>query len=75
MRHAIIALAVAFSAGTQLVAQELGISEFTTIAPHHTQEMEVTVMFPATGGDKVMFAENPVFYGTPVLENAELVSG
>lgn len=75
MRHSLIALALILSASTELAAQNAGIAEFTIAAPHHDQNMQVAVMFPATGGQNVTFAENAVFYGTSVAENPKPVPG
>ncbi|MEP0521919.1 MAG: prolyl oligopeptidase family serine peptidase [Hyphomicrobiales bacterium] len=75
MRHLITAVILILTATTELVAQNVGIAELTIPAPHHNQDLQVAVMFPATVGKSVMFAENAVFYGTLVLEKAEPTPG
>lgn len=71
----IIALTLALTAGSELAAQQPGITELNIAAPHHDRDMQVSVTFPATGGQTTLFADNAVFYGTPILENAQLVPG
>lgn len=75
MKLTIITLALAFSMGTEIVAQDVGLVELTIAAPHHDRDMQMAVMFPALGQQQTMFAENAVFYGTPVFEDAEPVPG
>lgn len=75
MKHTIIALALALSFSTEISAQDVGLSELTIAAPHHDQNMEMAIMFPATGRHQTMFAENAVFYGTPVFKDADPVPG
>lgn len=75
MRHTILALALTLSGGTEIAAQDMGLVEQMIAAPHHNQDMQMSVMFPATGQQQTMFAENAVFYGTPVLSDAEPMPG
>lgn len=71
MKRTLIALAI--TAASKLTAQEAGVTEFTLSADHH--DMQVSVMFPATGDTSRIYAENAVFYGTPILQNATAKSG
>lgn len=75
MRDIFIVLTIAVLATTELTAQGVGISEFTIEAPHHAHDMQMAVIFPAGDGKEVMFADNAVFYGTSVLENATPAPG
>ena len=75
MRNSIIALALLISASTDLNAETAGVAELSILAPHHSQDLQVAVMFPAAGGQETLFAENAVFYGTPIRENADVVAG
>lgn len=70
MKHTIISLALALSFSTEVAAQDVGLVELTIAAPHHDQTMQMAIMFPATGQHQTMFADNAVFYGTPVFEDS-----
>ena len=75
MRSSILALALTISTGTAIPAQDVGITEVAVPAPHHNHDMQIAVTFPATGHKQALFAENAVFYGTPVLTDAQPVTG
>jgi predicted dienelactone hydrolase len=75
MKLTIITLALSLSIGTEILAQDVGLVELTIAAPHHDRDMQIAVMFPALGGQQTMFAENAVFYGTPVFKDADSVPG
>lgn len=75
MKHTVFAAALLVPVATGAFASEVGLIEQTIAVPHHNHDMEMSVMFPATGQDKVIFGENAVFYGAPVLGNAEPVAG
>lgn len=72
MRQPVIAFVLIASTSTGLAAQDVGIAEFKITAPHHAQDMQIAVMFPATEGQNFTFAENAVFYGTPMLKDATI---
>ncbi len=75
MKQLILALTLVASAATEGLAQEIGLMERTIIAPHHAKEMQIAIMYPAAGQTQTTFAENGVFYGTPVFQDASPVSG
>lgn len=75
MKLTTLTLALALSIGTEIAAQDVGLIELTIAAPHHNQDMQMAVMFPAVGQQQTMFADNAVFYGTPVFKDAEPVPG
>lgn len=75
MKLTVLALALIPSAGTEIAAQGVGLVELTIAAPHQDQDMQMAVMFPAVGQHQTMFAENAVFYGTPVFKDAQPVPG
>lgn len=73
MKTTVLALASFLSAGTEIAAQDVGLDELTIAVPHHDQDMQMAVMFPAVGQHQTMFAENAIFYGTSVFKDAEPV--
>ncbi len=75
MKFTVLTLALFLSAATETAAQDVGLVELTIAVPHHDQDMQMAVMFPAAGQYQTMFAENAVFYGTPVFKDAEPVPG
>lgn len=75
MKLTVLTLALVLSAGTEIAAQDVGVVELTIAAPHHGKNMQMAIMFPATGQHQTLFAENAVFYGTPVLKDAAPVPG
>ncbi len=75
MKHTLLAAALVLPIGFEALAQDVGLVERTIPVPHHSQDMEMSVMFPATGQDAIMFADNAVFYGTPVLKDAMPLAG
>ncbi|WP_271951773.1 alpha/beta hydrolase family protein [Ruegeria faecimaris] len=75
MKLPLLTLVMTLWAGTEIAAQDVGLVELTIAAPHHDQDMQMAVMFPAAGQRQTMFAENAVFYGTAVVENAKPVPG
>lgn len=53
-----------------------GFEPFRFEAAHHDADIMAAIWYPAQGGGTAtMFAENPVFYGVPVIENAPLLDG
>ncbi|SNR66160.1 alpha/beta hydrolase family protein [Puniceibacterium sediminis] len=75
MKPTLLALALILSTGTAIAAQDVGLVEQTIAVPHHAQDMQLAVMFPAAGQQQTMFAENAVFYGTPVVKDAAPLPG
>ncbi len=75
MKHTILALALILSGGSEIAAQDVGLVELTISVPHHNKDMQMAVMFPAAGQHQTMFAENAVFYGTPLFKDAEPLPG
>lgn len=67
--------ALALCTGTSLAAQNVGITEHTIPAPHHGKNMEMAVIFPTSDGVPTPFAENAVFYGTPLVTDTEPTEG
>lgn len=67
------ALLLTASAG---LAETAGIQSLSIDAPHHGRELSGAVYYPATAGSEVQtHAENPVFFGVPVSENAQAEQG
>ncbi|KZL29098.1 alpha/beta hydrolase family protein [Pseudovibrio sp. WM33] len=75
MKHTFLALALTLSAGTEVAAQDVGLVELTIAASHHSQDMQIAVMFPAVGKHQTVIAENEIFYGTSVFKDAEPIQG
>ncbi|MFP7672679.1 alpha/beta hydrolase family protein [Marivita sp. S0852] len=75
MKHMLLAVAVTLTVGDDLSAGGVGLIEQTIAVPHHSQDMQMSILFPATGQDRTVFAENAVFYGTEVLSDAKPVPG
>lgn len=75
MRHIFLALTLSLATAVPTLAQNMGLIERTIPAPHHDEDMQVSVMFPATGTQTTMYAENAVFYGTPVHADATPLVG
>lgn len=45
-------------------------------APHHGRAIDAAIWYPsAGGGEPIVFAENPVFYGVEVVEGAQMLPG
>lgn len=75
MKLTLPTLALILSASTEIAAQNIGLVELTIAAPHHDHDMQMAVMFPTVGQQHTLFAENAVFYGTAVAQNATPVPG
>jgi predicted dienelactone hydrolase len=44
-------------------------------APHHGRPMHMAIWYPGQGGTERLFADNPIFKGSLVLEGAKLAGG
>lgn len=45
-------------------------------APHHGRDLQGAIWYPsAGGGEEVLYGDNPVFVGTPVLEDVQIADG
>ena len=65
---------------TPAYADQTGVRFSQLDAPHHGKPMDVAVWYPVDdhgndSGRMILFAENPVFYGFNVLENASVAAG
>ncbi len=61
--------------GAAQAADAAGLKILTIPVAHHNRAMKASVMYPANDGADSIFGENPVFFGTPVRENATLEPG
>ncbi len=69
----ILSLALAASGAA---ADPAGYKAFTIYAPHHQRDMEGAVWYPTDGeGRSAVFAENPIFYGVDIVEDAPVLEG
>lgn len=58
------------------VADTAGVQSLSIEAPHHGRALTGAVYYPAIAGSAVQtHAENPVFFGVPVSENAQVEHG
>ncbi|MEE2946498.1 MAG: hypothetical protein VX444_15130 [Pseudomonadota bacterium] len=76
----ITALSIAIAAGFAVQAAKadpVGVQNSMVFAEHHGRDMLMTVYYPAAenSGQSISFAENPVFFGTPMFENAAMADG
>lgn len=44
-------------------------------APHHGRTMPVAIWYPGSGGTQTLFAENPIFVGGQVMQDAKPTPG
>ena len=53
-----------------------GFTELSFEAPHHGRAVNGAIWYPAAGGgDAILYGDNPVFHGTPAMEDADLAAG
>lgn len=70
MKHALVALGLAALSSPALAEGPAGFEEMTIPAPHHGRDMQIAVTYPADEGARVIFAENAVFEGVPLMRAA-----
>jgi len=76
MHQYIASFALAASLATAAVADPAAYTPLTFDAPHHGREVLAAVWYPNGGGGReFMFADNPVFHGMTVVEEARIQSG
>lgn len=68
--------ALALFAATQAAADPAGFAEISFTADHHSGPVTGAVWYPAdSGGTPILFADNPVFQGMEVLQDADVAVG
>ena len=70
----IIALSMISTTATAEVSA--GFAPLMLDAPHHGRQIEMALWYPAETTDAVFnLFENGVFYGTPVIQDAQIING
>ena len=79
MSHALYSLtAIILGLGiASAQADPIGTRSLSVMAPHHNREMRLTLFYPATDGSgtQVAVAENAVFFGHQLWQDAEPAKG
>ncbi|MFK7762479.1 MAG: alpha/beta hydrolase family protein [Roseobacter sp.] len=76
MKNTILSVIMTLLATDVGAAPEIGLVTFSAYAPHHNEPMQIAVMYPTNdAAQPMLFAENAVFLGTPVVQNAEPRAG
>jgi len=75
MKHLLAALAIIMSVPAALAADRVGVTILDIPAAHHDGPVKTLVFFPAEGGTETVVGDNPVFFGTPVQEDAMPLPG
>lgn len=69
MKRILLALSLLLPLPVQ-AASPPGLVLESISAPHHGRNMDVAIWYPGTGGTETLFADNPVFQGGQVLQDA-----
>ena len=76
MKMTMMSMAAAMITGTAQADGPAGFSELSFEAPHHGRTVNGAIWYPAAGGgEPITYGENPVFYGTPAMEGADMTEG
>lgn len=76
LTHATITAAALCLGASSLAAGQAGYTAFGVEAPHHGRGMIGAIWYPAAeDGRAFTFAENPVFHGVQVVEEASVLDG
>jgi predicted dienelactone hydrolase len=75
MKRLLFALAVLTPIPSASAAELPGLMVREIAAPHHGRTMDMAIWYPGEGGVETIFAENPVFKGGTVREDAKPMPG
>ena len=75
MKYLFFAFALTLTVSAARADDLAGITELSIPASHHGRNIKMSVIYPAEGGTETLLGDNPVFYGTPVREHAQVLPG
>ncbi|MFN0193608.1 MAG: alpha/beta hydrolase family protein [Aestuariivirga sp.] len=75
MKRFLFALAMLMPVSTVFAAEPPGLLLRKVNAPHHGRNMDMAVWYPGEGGTQTTFAENPIFVGDLVRQDAKPLPG
>ncbi len=75
MKTLFFALALMMPVNAALADDVVGMTELSIPASHHGRNIKMSVIYPAEGGTQMLLGDNPVFFGTAVREQAQVLPG